>query len=323
MPAKSGPCPARVARRRAVGGLMLSIGLTSLLTGVTEPIEFTFMFVAPVLYALHAILTGLSMVLMQEAGVHLGFSFSAGLFDYVLNFTRATRPLWLLPIGAGYFALYYVLFRQFILRFNLTTPGREPADGVPTAEPAAATAGDRAAGLVAALGGTANLTSIDACTTRLRLTVADASRVDPAALVRLGALGVVQPAANVVQVVLGPVADQVAGEMRRCMRGEPKTSAVSEPAPGARRPVAAAGSPEKVIAAPELLAALGGKPNVIGIEVVPGRLLVRVASQLIVDRGRLEALGVLAMTVSAGGTIHILIGPAAAQTGVALTRELG
>jgi PTS system N-acetylglucosamine-specific IIC component len=314
---------ARPDRRRAVGGLMLSIGLTSLLTGVTEPIEFTFMFVAPVLYALHAVLTGLSMVLMQEAGVHLGFSFSAGLFDYLLNFSRATRPLWLLPIGGGYFVLYYVLFREGILRFNLATPGREPAEVPPVAEAAATMTGDRAAGLVAALGGAANLTVIDACTTRLRLTVADGSRVDPAALARLGALGVVQPAANVVQVVLGPIADQVAGEIRRYVRGDADTSRAAEVAPGSRPPVTEAIDPQRVIAAPQLLAALGGKANVISVDVAPGRLLVRVTSYSIVDRNRVEALGARAVAVSAGGTVHILMGPAAAATGEGLTRELG
>src|SRR5882757_6683444 len=121
---------ARPERRQAVGGLLLSIALTSFLTGVTEPIEFTFMFLAPLLYAIHAALTGLAMVIMHVLGVHLGFGFSAGLFDYVLNFHLATRPLWLLPIGAAYFLLYFWLFRFAIVRFNLATPGREPATAV-------------------------------------------------------------------------------------------------------------------------------------------------------------------------------------------------
>ena len=89
------------ARRAAVGGLLLSMALTSFLTGVTEPIEFAFMFLAPVLYAIHAVLTGIAMVLMHLLGVHLGFGFSAGLFDYVLNFSLATRPLLLLPVGSA------------------------------------------------------------------------------------------------------------------------------------------------------------------------------------------------------------------------------
>jgi PTS system N-acetylglucosamine-specific IIC component len=104
------------------------MSLTSFLTGVTEPIEFTFMFLAPLLYALHAVLTGLAMVLMYAIDCRLGFSFSAGLFDYVLNFKFAEHPLYLLPVGVGYFALYYGVFRWAILRFDLKTPGREPAE---------------------------------------------------------------------------------------------------------------------------------------------------------------------------------------------------
>ena len=95
-------------------GCCASMALTSFLTGVTEPIEFTFMFLAPLLYAVHAVLTGLAMVIMDVLGVRLGFSFSAGLFDYVLNFGQATRPWLLLPVGLGYFAVYYVAFRFFI-----------------------------------------------------------------------------------------------------------------------------------------------------------------------------------------------------------------
>src|SRR5678816_2853412 len=98
-------------KRSAVAGLLFSMALTSFLTGVTEPIEFSFMFLAPVLYAIHAVLTGTACVLMNVVGVRLGFGFSAGLFDYVLNYSLATRPLLLIPVGVGYFALYYFLFR--------------------------------------------------------------------------------------------------------------------------------------------------------------------------------------------------------------------
>src|SRR6202140_1631307 len=112
-------------RRRAVSGLLASIALTSILTGVTEPIEFTFIFLAPVLYAVHALLTGVAFIIMNALQVRLGFGFSAGLFDYVLNFSRATRPLWLLPVGALDFALYYGLFRLVIVRLDLQNPGRD------------------------------------------------------------------------------------------------------------------------------------------------------------------------------------------------------
>jgi PTS system N-acetylglucosamine-specific IIC component len=198
-------------RRKAVGGLLLSVALTSLLTGVTEPIEFLFIFLAPLLYVVHAVLTGLSMVIMDALGVKLGFGFSAGLFDYILNYGLSTRPLLLFPVGALYFAVYYAAFSWCIRRFNLATPGREPM-----AETAVPTPvwGDRGEQFVAALGGRSNLQSVDACTTRLRLSLADPAAIDERALRALGARGIVRPGGNSLQVVLGPIADQVADEMR-------------------------------------------------------------------------------------------------------------
>jgi N-acetylglucosamine PTS system EIICBA or EIICB component len=117
---------ARPEKRKLVGGIMLSAALCSFLTGVTEPIEFAFLFAAPVLFLIHAILTGCSMALCEKLGIHDGFSFSAGLFDYVFNFDIATKPLLLLPIGLGFGVLYYFLFSFAIRRFNIMTPGREP-----------------------------------------------------------------------------------------------------------------------------------------------------------------------------------------------------
>jgi PTS system N-acetylglucosamine-specific IIC component len=207
-------------RRKAVGGLLLSLALTSLLTGVTEPIEFTFIFLAPLLYAVHAVLTGLSMVLMDALGVKLGFGFSAGLFDYVLNYGLSTKALLLFPVGALYFAVYYFTFSWCIRRFNLATPGREPSTSAPAAAPTAS-AGDRGSQFVAALGGKANLQSVDACMTRLRLTLADPSKVDEAALRALGARGVVRPGGNALQVVVGPIADQLAQEVRSAGDAQP------------------------------------------------------------------------------------------------------
>ncbi|MDQ1295136.1 MAG: N-acetylglucosamine system or component [Actinomycetota bacterium] len=119
---------AKVSQRKVIGGIMLSGALTSFLTGVTEPLEFSFMFVAFPLYALHAVLTGTSLALVNALGIKDGFSFSAGLIDYLLNFSIATKPLWLIPIGLAYAAIYYVLFRAVIRRWNLRTPGREDDD---------------------------------------------------------------------------------------------------------------------------------------------------------------------------------------------------
>jgi PTS system N-acetylglucosamine-specific IIC component len=119
---------ARIPHRKAVGGIMLSAALTSFLTGVTEPLEFAFMFVAWPLYVIHAVLTGTSLALVNALGIKDGFGFSAGLFDYVLNFNIATKPLWLIVIGLGYAAVYYFLFRFVIRKWNLRTPGREDED---------------------------------------------------------------------------------------------------------------------------------------------------------------------------------------------------
>ncbi|MCX5081995.1 PTS transporter subunit EIIC [Streptomyces sp. NPDC056121] len=121
---------ARPERRKVVGGLMLSVALTSFVTGITEPIEYSFLFVAPVLYAIHAVLTGVSMAVTWALGVHDGFSFSAGLIDYVINWSLATKPWLIIPIGLAFAAVYYAIFRFAITKFDLKTPGREPEDQV-------------------------------------------------------------------------------------------------------------------------------------------------------------------------------------------------
>ncbi|WP_328910391.1 PTS transporter subunit EIIC [Streptomyces sp. NBC_00234] len=121
---------ARPERRKAVGGMMMSLALTSFVTGITEPIEFAFMFIAPLLYVIHAVLTAVSMAVTWGLGVHHGFSFSAGAIDYFLNWNLATKPWMIIPIGLVFAAIYYVVFRFAITKFNLTTPGREPEEEV-------------------------------------------------------------------------------------------------------------------------------------------------------------------------------------------------
>ncbi|MFD5870459.1 PTS transporter subunit EIIC [Streptomyces sp. NPDC060322] len=121
---------ARPERRKAVGGMMMSLALTSFVTGITEPIEFAFMFIAPLLYVIHAVLTAVSMAVTWGLGVHHGFSFSAGAIDYVLNWNLATKPWMIIPIGLVFAVVYYVVFRFAITKFNLTTPGREPEEEV-------------------------------------------------------------------------------------------------------------------------------------------------------------------------------------------------
>ncbi|TWB34586.1 N-acetylglucosamine-specific PTS transporter subunit IIBC [Nitrospirillum pindoramense] len=293
---------ARPDRRAAVGGMLLSMALTAFLTGVTEPIEFTFMFAAPALYALHAVLTGLAMVVMDLLGVKLGFTFSAGLVDYIVNFGKATRPLLLLPVGAAYFALYYTVFVVVIRRFDLSILGRE-AVPVAVVSAQAVAAGGRGGGFVAALGGAGNIRTVDACTTRLRMVLADNRAVDEAALTGLGSRGVVRPNATALQVVLGPVADQVAGEIRQ---------ALSRPA--AAQPMAAAGPDAGAV-----LAALGGAGNLQAVEARANRLLLGVTDPARVDDGTLLALGLRGVARPAAGRLHLLLGGPAAPLGDALT----
>jgi N-acetylglucosamine PTS system EIICBA or EIICB component len=309
-------------RRRAVGGLLASIALTSLLTGVTEPIEFTFIFLAPVLYAVHALLTGVAFIIMNALHVRLGFGFSAGLFDYVLNFSRATRPLWLLPVGVLYFALYYGLFRWFIVRFDLKTPGRDALESA--AAPLPAMPAERARLWISALGGAANLLSVDACTTRLRLLVADQAAVDEGALKRLGVRGLVRPSANALQVVVGANADQVAGEIRSALHGSASAAVVPAAATTAAAP--APGTPALATPAPDagaLLAALGGRANVLAVEAAASRLRVSVGDAALVDRAAIRGLGLRGVAIPEAGCVHVIVGPAAGAACAALRRLLG
>jgi N-acetylglucosamine PTS system EIICBA or EIICB component len=289
-----------------VAGLLMSLGLTSFLTGVTEPVEFTFMFLAPVLYALHAVATGLAMVVMNLFGVRLGFSFSAGLFDYVLNFSHAQRPLLLLPIGAAYFALYYTVFRFCIVRLNLATPGRDADDA--TAQPLApTTAGARARVFVTALGGAQNLTEVEACTTRLRLVLVDNKAVDEAALKRLGARGIIRTSPSGLQVVLGPIADQVAGEIRAALRTTAPAAATASAAPIAAPASAAPRDPPQLVDAPGLLAAVGGRENVAELATAAGRLLIRTARPEKVDESALGRLAIRGIAHSATDRLQVLV----------------
>jgi PTS system N-acetylglucosamine-specific IIC component len=315
-------------RRPMVAGLLLSIALTSFLTGVTEPVEFSFMFLAPLLYAIHALLTGLSFVIMNALGVRLGFGFSAGLFDYVLNYKFATRPLLLLPVGAVYFGLYYGIFRYAIVRFDLKTPGREDAgSAAATAGPASAP-DERARAYVAALGGAGNLESVGACTTRLRLIVRTQETVDADALKRLGARGVVRPSATALQVVVGPTADQLAGEIREAMASMPKESPAAPRMPAAPAPrTADEPPPAAAVRAPaqetlrDLLAALGGPTNVRSIEPASSRLRIGVASTGAIDGAAISRLGMRGFAIAASDCVHVIVGPAAQEAGASL-REL-
>ena len=219
---------ANARQRKVAFGILSAAGLTAFLTGVTEPLEFAFMFVAFPLYIVHAILTGLSLAIAYLLDIHLGFSFSAGLIDLLLYGTAPAAkniPL-LVVMGLVFFVVYYLMFRFAIVRWNMRTPGREPesefeaeeqanlSEGAESATAmAAGTAPDSTAEkLIAAFGGRPNLVSVDACITRLRMEVADVAKVDKDRLKALGAAGVIE-VGNSVQAVFGTQAEALKNEI--------------------------------------------------------------------------------------------------------------
>lgn len=294
-------------RRALVGGMLFSMALTSFLTGITEPIEFSFMFLAPVLYGLHAVMTGLSMALCDLLQIRLGFTFSAGAIDYVLAYGLSSRGWLALPLGLAYALLYYGLFRFFIRRFNLPTPGRDDivlaAPAERAAQPAAGGTGQR---YVEALGGAANLVVVDACTTRLRLQVADVGAVSEPQLRALGVRGVLKRAPNVVQVVIGPQAEQVAGDIRAALE-QAVPAAEDGAGPGSFDPG-------------WWIEALGGPANIAAVSVVAlTRLRVVVRERARVHAGRLDGSPLM---WTADGTAHIAFGHAADGYAAALRLAL-
>ncbi|MCW7556137.1 N-acetylglucosamine-specific PTS transporter subunit IIBC [Endozoicomonas gorgoniicola] len=199
--------------RAKVGGVLFSVALTAFLTGVTEPLEFMFVFLAPALYAVHAVLTGLSLVVTNSLGVLHGFGFSAGAFDLLLNWGLATNPVTLIMIGLAFAAIYFCAFYFGIKAFNLKTPGREDEEVV--VETVEMEQSGRAERYIALLGGQENLKEVGACITRLRLTLKDSNNVDEAGLKALGAKGVVRLSSSSLQVILGPQAEIIAGEINQ------------------------------------------------------------------------------------------------------------
>ncbi|ATO33661.1 PTS system glucose-specific EIICB component [Dickeya dianthicola] len=199
---------AKPENRAKVGGIMISAALTAFLTGITEPIEFSFIFVAPILYVIHAVLAGLAFPICILLGMRDGTSFSHGLIDFVVLSGNGSK-LWLFPIvGLCYAAVYYTVFRVLIAKLDLKTPGREES----VSEQSAQGSSEMAASLVSAFGGKENITNLDACITRLRVSVGDVSKVDQAELKKLGAAGVVV-AGSGVQAIFGTKSDNLKTDM--------------------------------------------------------------------------------------------------------------
>ena len=199
---------AKPENRAKIGGIMVSAALTSFLTGITEPIEFAFLFVAPVLYAIHALLAGSAFVVMILLGMKHGTTFSHGLIDYLVLFSQSSKGLMFPVIGLIYAAVYYTVFRVAITALDLKTPGREDE----SADDVVLSGTEMAGELVSAFGGKENIANLDACITRLRVSVKDIAKVDQAKLKSLGAAGVVV-AGSGVQAIFGTKSDNLKTDM--------------------------------------------------------------------------------------------------------------
>ena len=207
---------AKESKKKAAAGILLAAALSSFFTGVTEPLEFAFMFLAPGLYIVHAVLTGISMFVCALLPMRAGFNFSAGFVDWFLSFKApmAESPMLLIAIGLVFAALYYVSFRFMIVKFNLMTPGREE-DDVEVQVNTKASFDELAVKYIEYLGGAENLVKIDNCITRLRLEIKDASVVNDKGLKELGAKGVVKLSKNSIQVIVGPNVQFVADGIKK------------------------------------------------------------------------------------------------------------
>lgn len=210
---------ARPEKKKLVGGLMVSAALTSFLTGITEPLEFTFLFVAPVLFGIHCVFAGLSFMTMHLLDVKIGMTFSGGLIDYVLfGLINPQTNAWIvIPVGLVLAVIYYFGFRFAIRKFNLKTPGREVEED--EAEGSSNTAGSLPGDILEAMGGKENIAHLDACITRLRVSVNDIQHVDKNRLKKLGAAGVLEVGNNV-QAIFGPRSETIKGQMKDIMDGK-------------------------------------------------------------------------------------------------------
>src|SRR3954466_3784373 len=221
---------ARPENRARIGGIMISAALTAFLTGITEPIEFAFLFVAPVLYVVHALLAGISYFVCVALGIKHGFTFSHGLIDYVVLFPKSHGALWLLVLGPIWAGVYYAAFTFAIRRFNLMTPGREKEDAA-VASARNATGDEFALQLVRAFGGRSNIESLDACITRLRVKLADITKASPEKLKALGAAGVIV-VGDGMQAIFGTRSENLKTEMEEYLKtAGPEADQVEEASP--------------------------------------------------------------------------------------------
>ncbi|MGL4498255.1 MAG: glucose-specific PTS transporter subunit IIBC [Planktothrix sp.] len=313
---------AKPKNRVLTGGIMISAAFTSFLTGITEPIEFSFMFVAPPLYAIHAVMAAFSNWLFIALGGRMGFTFSQGFIDFFLFNSLGTKAWLILALGPFFAALYFCVFYFGIRQFNFLTPGREDeVETVTTITPGTGV-GSLAMELVRAFGGRSNIATLDACITRLRITVNDIKKVNKARLKALGASGVLEMG-NSAQAIFGPRSENLKTDMMEYLKNAgPEADFVEEIAPETTE----VNSTEAVISTPiisdseaknriqQIIIALGGKQNIQSVDAVAlTRLRVKVIDNKLINEDALKAAGVEGILRLPNGILHLLVGLGAEQ----------
>jgi PTS system glucose-specific IIC component len=313
---------AKPENKVAVGGMMVSAALTSFLTGITEPIEFAFLFVAPVLYLILACLAASAQFVANTLGMRMGFTFSQGGIDFLmfnLIGNKSTHAWYVFILGPIYAVIYYGVFRFVITRFDLKTPGRED-DTVETAKVSTAGVGGRSRELVLAFGGRSNIDSLDACITRLRISVKNPALVNEGKLKALGAAGVVR-VGNGVQAIFGPLSENMKTDMHEYLKtagSEADLAADGTAVAEAAAPTATAigsaqasahSTTQQAARVEKIRAALGGVANIQKLDALAAtrlRVGLRDASQL--DTAALKAAGVPATQTLTNGEFDLIVG---------------
>jgi PTS system glucose-specific IIC component len=317
---------ARPENRAKVGGIMISAAITSFLTGITEPIEFAFLFVAPILYGIHAVLAGLAYFICIALGIRHGFTFSHGFIDYVVLFPKSHHALWLFVLGPIWACVYYTVFTYAIRRFNLTTPGREVEEDA-SKSPREASADNFALQLVRAFGGRKNISSLDACITRLRVQLNDVTKVSAEKLKALGAAGVVV-VGDGVQAIFGTQSENLKTEMHEYLKtAGPEADEVEAPSPVQAPPAAGVVSklrdPDAARKVAAWLAALGGAGNVERVDAcAETRLRVVLRDDSRANDSALVAAGIEAVIKLPAKTFHLLAGLNADQYAAELRGQI-
>jgi glucose PTS system EIICB or EIICBA component len=318
---------AKPENRARTGSIMAAGALTAFLTGITEPLEFSFLFVAPLLYVVHVLLAGLSFPIMYLLGGRLGYTFSHGAIDYGLFYANGIKPWLVLVVGPIYFVLYYLVFTALIKAFKLKTPGREEAEAEP-GEAMEDAAGRFSQQLVLAFGGRSNITDLDACITRLRVGVHDINKADQNKLKALGAAGVLLVGNNM-QAIFGTRSDNLKTDMEEYLKtagdeAELTDEAASEisyqPTGGATVRLRDPMAPEK---ARGIIDGLGGPDNITKVDAVAEtRLRVKVKDTSAVNEAVLTESGIAGLAIIGDGTLHLLAGLNADQYAAEMRGQL-